>query len=131
LFQILANRLIYADPSLRPSSRLMQSNNLNVSGLWRYGISGDRPIVLLRIAESKDLGFAEQLLRAHEYWRIKGLSVDLVIMNEKALSYVEDLQNVLNAMVRDNQLHSIAQSSENSGAVFVIQADQLSNEERR
>ena len=131
LFQILANRLIYADPSLRPSSRLMQSNNLNVSGLWRYGISGDRPIVLLRIAESKDLGLAEQLLRAHEYWRIKGLSVDLVIMNEKALSYVEDLQNVLNAMVRDNQLHSIAQSSENSGAVFVIQADQLSNEERR
>lgn len=131
LFQILANRLIYADPSLRPSSKLMQTNSLNVSGLWRYGISGDRPIVLLRIAESKDLGIVEQLLRAYEYWRIKGLNADLVIMNEKALSYVEDLKNVLNSMVRENQLRSLAQSYENSGSIFVIQADQLTNDERR
>ncbi len=131
LFQILANRLIYADPSLRPSSKLMQTNSLNVSGLWRYGISGDRPIVLLRIADSSDLGMVEQLLRAHEYWRIKGLNADLVIMNEKALSYVEDLKTVLNSMVRENQLRSLAQSHENSGKVFVIQADQLSNDERR
>ena len=49
LFQDLANRLLYADPSLRPSSKLMQMNTLNVTGLWRYGISGDRPIVLLRV----------------------------------------------------------------------------------
>ena len=51
LFQDLANRLLYADPWLRPSGKLMQMNTLNVTGLWRHGISGDRPIVLLRVTE--------------------------------------------------------------------------------
>ena len=77
LFQTLANRLIYADPSLRPAGKLMQMNSLNVGSLWRYGVSGDRPIVLLRVSEPEERGIVEQLLRAHEYWRIKGLAVDL------------------------------------------------------
>jgi cyclic beta-1,2-glucan synthetase len=131
LFQMLANRLIYADPSLRPSGKLMQMNTLNVTGLWRYGISGDRPIVLLRVSEPEDRGIVEQLLRAHEYWRIKGLAVDLLILNEKELSYVEDLQNMLESLVRENQARSASQEHGNQGSIFVMQASQLSMEERR
>ena len=103
LFQDLASRLLYADPWLRPSSKLMQTNNLNVTGLWRLGISGDRPMVLLRITEQEDRSLVEQLLRAHEYWRMKGFAVDLIILNEKELSYAGDLQTLLEGMVRENQ----------------------------
>ena len=42
-----------------------------------------------------------QLLRAHEYWRMKRLAVDLVILNERATSYVQDLQGTLETLVRD------------------------------
>ncbi|QPK64512.1 phosphorylase [Methylomonas sp. LL1] len=131
LFQDLANRLIYADPSLRPASKLMQMNNLNITGLWRHGISGDRPIVLLRVTEPEDRGIVEQLLRAHEYWRIKGLAVDLVILNEKEVSYVDDLQSLLESMVRDNQARSQHHEHESHGTIFVMRIDQLSMEERR
>ncbi|MFZ2170008.1 MAG: glucoamylase family protein [Methylococcaceae bacterium] len=131
LFQDLANRLLYADPWLRPSSKLMQSNTLNVTGLWRHGISGDRPIVLLRVIELEDRSIVEQLLRAHEYWRMKGLSVDLVILNEKELSYVKDLQSLLEGMVRENQALSAHRDHEDHGAIFVMQGDLLSDEERR
>jgi cyclic beta-1,2-glucan synthetase len=131
LFQDLANRLIYADPSLRPAGKLMQMNTLNLTGLWRHGISGDRPIVLLRVTQIEDRAIVEQLLRAHEYWRIKGLAVDLVIMNEKELSYVDDLQTLLEGMVRDNQARMGHHEHESHGTIFVMRVDQLSDEERR
>ncbi len=43
--------------------------------LWAHGISGDLPIVLVRIDDAEDLGIVRQLLRAHEYWRLKQLAV--------------------------------------------------------
>jgi cyclic beta-1,2-glucan synthetase len=130
LFQDLANRLLYTNPSLRPSGKLIQMNTLNVTGLWRHGISGDRPIVLLRVKEPEDRTIVEQLLRAHEYWRMKGLAVDLVILNEKELSYIDHLQTLLEGMVRENQALTSYHDRENHGAIFVMRADQLSVEER-
>ncbi|MDD5035298.1 MAG: glucoamylase family protein, partial [Methylococcaceae bacterium] len=130
LFQDLANRLVYADPSLRPAAKVLQMNTLSLTGLWRQGISGDRPIVLLRVTEPEDQTLVEQLLRAHEYWRIKGLAVDLVILNEKELSYAEDLQALLEGMVRENQALSAHHAPAEQGAIFVIRVDQLSAEER-
>jgi cyclic beta-1,2-glucan synthetase len=130
LFQMLANHLIYDDPSLRPVGKLQQISDLNVTALWRYSISGDKPIVLLRISEPEDRGIVEQLLRAHEYWRIKGLSVDLVILNEKESSYVEDLQSLLENLVRETQARSAAQHHGNQGSIFVMKNGQLAQEER-
>ncbi|WP_262965099.1 GH36-type glycosyl hydrolase domain-containing protein [Methylobacter psychrophilus] len=131
LFQDLANRLLYADPWLRPSSKLLQMNALNVTGLWRHGISGDRPMVLLRVTEPEDNAIVEQLLRAHEYWRMKGLGVDLVIMNEDKLSYAKALQDRLEAMIKESQAFSAGQPHENQGAVFLMQIDQVSAEDRQ
>ncbi|WP_445370803.1 GH36-type glycosyl hydrolase domain-containing protein [Methylomonas sp. HW2-6] len=131
LFQMLANRLIYADPSLRPAGKSLQLNKLNVAGLWRHGISGDRPILLLRVGEPEDRAIVAQLLRAHEYWRIKGLIVDLLILNEREASYVEDFHNLLETLVRENLARSALAEHERQGAIFVQQAGQLSLEERR
>jgi cyclic beta-1,2-glucan synthetase len=131
LFQDLANRLIYSDPSLRPANKLMQMNTVNVTQLWRHGISGDRPIMLLRVTEPEERTIVEQLLRAHEYWNMKGLAVDLVILNEKELSYVDDLQALLEGMVRENQALSTHYPDAGQGAIFVLRVDQLSAEERR
>jgi cyclic beta-1,2-glucan synthetase len=131
LFQELANRLVYADPSLRPAGRLMQMNTLNIASLWRHGISGDRPIVLLRIWEPEDRTLVEQLLRAHEYWRMKGLAVDIVILNEKEYSYAGDLQTLLEGMVREKQALWFHQEHKIQGTIFVLRVDQLSVEERR
>ena len=131
LFQDLANRLLYTNTSLRPTSKLMQMNTLNVTDLWRHGISGDRAIVLLRVKEPEDRIMVEQLLRAHEYWRMKGLAVDLVILNEKELSYIDHLQTLLEGMVRENQALTSHHEHESRGAIFVIRADQISVEERR
>ena len=71
--------------------------------LWAQGISGDIPVVLVQIDDIEDIAIVGQLLRAHEYWRMKQLAVDLVILNERSASYVQDLQTALETMVRTSQ----------------------------
>ena len=100
LFQRIANRVLYSDPTLRPSSDLLRRGEGGQSKLWPAGISGDLPIVLVRIDETEDLEIVRELVRAHEYWRMKRLAVDLVILNERPPSYHQELQAALEGLVR-------------------------------
>jgi cyclic beta-1,2-glucan synthetase len=129
LFQELASRIHYSDPMLRPSSGGLTRNSRGPSALWRHGISGDIPIVLVRIDEPEDQGIVRQLLRAHEYWRMKQLAVDLVILNEQAPSYAQDLQLSLETQVRTSQSRlGPAEDNQPSGSVFILRGDLISAE---
>ncbi len=131
LFQCVAAHLLYAGPTLRPSSDTILRGAGGQPGLWPMGISGDLPIVLLRVADIENLTIARQLLQAHEYWRMKQLPVDLVILNERAPSYVQDLQIALEAQVRGTgQSQSPAGEERPQGRVFVLRADLISSEAR-
>ncbi|MGA7712784.1 MAG: glucoamylase family protein [Rhizomicrobium sp.] len=130
LFQRLANHVLYSDPTLRPPADVLKRGARKASSLWAQGISGDLPIVLIRIDDLEDLKLVRQLLRAHEYWRLKQLAVDLVIINERAASYVQDLQTALDALVRMNQSMPRIASDNSRGSVFVLRADLLAPEIR-
>jgi len=126
LYQRIANRIIYSDPTLRPTSDVLRKGMRNAATLWANGISGDLPIVLVRIEGSEDIDVVRQMLRANEYWRMKQLAVDLVILNEKPNSYVQDLQVTLETMVRTSRSGQPDQSV--SGNVYVLRGDLLSPE---
>ena len=130
LFQKLANRIIFSDPLMRPTSEILKKNRLNVTGLWSRGISGDFPILLVRIEEFEDQGLIRQLLRAHEYWRMKRLAVDIVILNEKGASYVQDLQTSLEGMVRGSEATSAGNPDLPRGKIFVLRNDLLDIREK-
>ena len=130
LFQRLANGVLYSDSALRPSSDLLSRTSLEIASLWGQGISGDLPIVLVRIDDPDDLDIVRQLLRAHEYWRNKNLSVDIVILNEKATSYIQELHGSLEALVRTSQHRSSPGSSSVSGRIFLLRTDLISAELR-
>jgi cyclic beta-1,2-glucan synthetase len=127
-FQRLAAPVLYADARFRPASDAILAGAGPQSGLWPYGISGDLPIVLLRIEDAEDLPQLRQMLRAHEYWRIKRLAVDLVIVNERAASYGQDLQNAVEAAVRSSQSRPRFGDMPAQGAVHVLRADFLNQE---
>ena len=134
LFQRLAGHILYADASMRPSSDTIRRGSGGRTALWAQGISGDAPILLLRIHDNDDIGIVRQLLRAHEYWRIKQLAVDLVILNERASSYVQDLQTALETAVRMSQSRPVTEAHRGAdgakGAVFVLRTDLVSAETR-
>ncbi len=130
LFQRLGNRILYSDPSLRPSPGLLARNERGAPGLWAHGISGDVPIVMVRIDEAEDLDIVRQLLRAHEYWRLKLLDVDLVILNEHGATYAQDLQDSLETLVRMSQSTLVQEGHPSHGGVYILRGDQLSTEDR-
>ncbi len=120
LFQRLANFVLYSDPALRPSSDVLSQSGLERSSLWAHGISGDLPIVLVRIDDPEDVGIVRQLLRAHEYWRMKQLFADIVIINEKPPSYGQDLQESLDELVRGSRLRLVARYGQNAWQYFPV-----------
>jgi cyclic beta-1,2-glucan synthetase len=128
LFQHLACHVFYSNPGLRPPSDLLKRSASGQSALWAHGISGDLPIVLVRIDDSAELDIVRQLLRAHEYWRMKLLAVDLVILNEQAQSYNMDLQGSLETILRTNesQLRPQPKGMAAQGNIFLVRADQVS-----
>ena len=130
LFQRLANAVIYSDPMLRPTSDQLAHSNVDLSTLWALGISGDLPIVLARIDNEEDIDMIRQLLRAHEYWRVKQLSADLVIINEKASSYMQDFQNSLEALVHASQLRLSPDTGGARGRIFLLRGDLITPQVR-
>ena len=130
LFQRLANRVLYSDPVLRPPSDMLKRGGGAASLLWSQGISGDIPIVLIRIDDASDLEIVRQALLAHEYWRMKQLSVDLVILNERPPSYARDLQISLETLVRASQSRPKPGGEGTRGAVFILRADLIAGELR-
>jgi len=129
LFQDLASRILYAHKGLRPSSDLLKRNIRGPSALWAHGISGDIPIVLVRINETDDSGIVRDILRAREYWRMKNLAVDLVILNERGPSYIQELQGTLENLVRTTQAILKKENVEPQGGIFILRLDALSAEE--
>jgi len=122
LFQRLAGHVLYANSTLRPSSETIRRGGGEPAALWAQGISGDVPIILVRIDSIEDIAIVRQMLRAHEYWRLKQLAVDLVILNERGSSYVQDLQIALETLVRASQSRPQLGADVTRGAVFVLRA---------
>jgi cyclic beta-1,2-glucan synthetase len=130
LFQRLASHIIFAGPYLRPSSDTIRQGSGPQSGLWPQGVSGDLPIILLRIADIESVNIARHALQAHEYWLLKQLPVDLVILNERRSTYVQDLQTAIEALVRASQSRPIQGVERPPGRAFVLRADRIADQTR-
>jgi len=85
----LGGHLLYLSPCRRDMEDCIKQNRKGQSALWPYAISGDLPIVLVRVANAEHLDLVRRLLTIHEYWRLKGLFADLVILNEDESGYVQ------------------------------------------
>ena len=127
LFQLLANYLIYPDAGLRAAPEVLERGGRPAATLWGAGISGDLPIALVRISEEDEIAFVTQMVRAHDYWRQKRLAVDLVILNDRASSYAQDLQKSLEATIHTTQW---APEDAALGKVFLLRLDLIGQEGR-
>jgi cyclic beta-1,2-glucan synthetase len=125
-YQRLASRVIFSDSSLRPPSHQLALNQRTQSALWAYGISGDLPIILMRINDEKDMSMVRELIHAHEYLRLKGLMIDLVILNERPASYLQALQEELQRQLRMSGSHFLL---DKPGGVFIRRSDIIPNED--
>ena len=122
-YQRLAGHLVFATSQMRSHSETIAGGSGSQPGLWSMGISGDLPILLLRVSGLEQLSLVRDVLQAVEYFRMKRLAVDLVILNERASSYVQDLQGALETLVRASQSRPQLDDAPVDGHLFVLRAD--------
>ncbi|MDN5786336.1 glucoamylase family protein [Pseudorhodobacter sp.] len=123
LFKRLASYLIWPDPVLTESAEI--GTAAPQSALWPMGISGDHPIMVLRIDAVDDIAAVQKALRAQNYFHGRGLATDLVIINERGASYVQDLQTMIEAIAENTRARSQVPSSRNH--IFTLRRDTLAD----
>lgn len=121
LYAHLAAAILYADPRYRINPTLISQQLRGQDALWSLGISGDRPIVLVRCADRDRCGLVEQILSAHAYWQDKGLEVDLILWIETEPGYRQDLVDHVMDILASNPSTPLM---EQPGGVFVRRSDQ-------
>jgi cyclic beta-1,2-glucan synthetase len=126
LFDRLASRVFGDDPSCISPTDLAR-NTLGQPSLWPYGISGDIPIVLVRLTDADHLPIVRQVLMAHEYWRVKGLAADIVILNEHPAEYLDETQNYLTQLTQEPRWSGW---NRRPGGIFLLRSDGMPNADR-
>jgi len=124
-FQSIANRVLYAESSLRASREILSRNLSGPPVLWSYGISGDLPIVLAQIDDQAQLEFIEQLLRAHRYWQAKRLAVDLVVLNDCTAPNAAEFQRKLAAAIGSAPSGGGGGDEPSRGQVLLLSGDSM------
>ncbi len=124
LYQRLAAGLFYPHGSRRAPSTILASNRQGQSGLWRYGISGDHPLVLVRVAQPEHEMLVREVLLAHQYWHTSGLRSDVVILNEHPGSYLDAMQEQLEKIVRET-----ARDGQRREGVFLLRRTHVADED--
>lgn len=82
LYQRMAAALVYVIADLRADAAVLEQNQHGQSDLWKFGISGDVPVVLLQLSTAQPSLITQQMLQAHAYWAAFGLSSELVVLCE-------------------------------------------------
>jgi len=127
LFERLASRVLYADASLRSGPEVLARGTLGQEGLWAHGVSGDLPMLLVRVASDVDQALVRQALTAQEYWRLKGLAADVVILNEQPVGYQDEVQDHLATLLDDGPWRAW---KHRPGGAYLLRGDRMTEAER-
>ena len=106
---------------------VLARNTLSQSDLWRFGISGDLAIILMEVDSMEHAGHAKEMLRAFEYYKVHGLLLDMVFVNDAPQQEREGLKHFILSMAGTEHLWT---THSDAGRVYVIDAADLSDAER-
>ncbi|MEL7626466.1 MAG: glucoamylase family protein [Anaerolineaceae bacterium] len=123
----LLSLLVYPRSEKRASAEILSQNVLNQNGLWRFGISGDYPIILLEINAEEQMDILAEVVQAQDYLRSHGFKADLVVLNTQPSMYNSELNNLMLRRIR--QIGSDQWLNQRSG-IFIRSADQIQVKEK-
>ncbi len=114
-YQRMLPYIIFQNPMKRLYTNKLSTNKHSQEEFWKYGISGDLPIVLLRIKNIDNISVIREILKAYEFFRTRNIKFDLIILDEEKNSYEKYLREAIFKEVANTQLSYLL----NSG-IFII-----------
>ncbi len=125
-YQQMAALVIFPQAQLRPPPARLSRRAEGQRALWRQGISGDLPIVVVMIGHIRDLEVVREILSAHTFWNLRGLKVDLVLVSEELPSYEEPLTAQLRRLT---EARAALIGVDQPGGIYLRSASKMSKEE--
>ena len=124
VYQKMLSYLIFDNPISKLKIDTNMDEKYSVYDLWKYGISGDLPILLIKIGNINDVKVVEDALKAYEYYRLKNIYIDLVIINEEESSYENYVKDEIEKILFNKDIAFM--QNQNAG-IFIL--NNLSKEE--
>ena len=101
-------------------------NEYEINSLWKYGISGDNPIILVKIKSVEDIYVIEEIISAYEYYRAKRVYVDLIIINQEIDLYERFVKQSIDEVISNKQLNYL--KNINTG-IFIFNNEDISKDD--
>ena len=127
LYNSIAKYLLQTATLGNDRQQSLAKNRLSQSNLWRFGISGDNAILLLEIDDISRSGFAKEIMRAYEYYKVHGLVLDVVFINDEQGEQREGLTHFIRNIANTEHLWAAHQEK---GHVYILNGNEISDEER-
>jgi cellobiose phosphorylase len=122
LYQDMLRDILFISSMRRANQGLIMKNRQGQSSLWRYGISGDLPVILVVLSKADRLEILYDVLKAHEYWRLMDIKVDLVLLSEEEYSYALQLHSLISDIVLSRQTNNVMEIPKD---VFILDRSKL------
>ena len=102
--------------------KINQTPNYKQSDLWKYGISGDLPIVLVKMKNANDVQGLKEVLKAYEYFRTKNVETEIVIIDEEKYSYENYVREEIDSTILNQHMGYLKNIK---GGIFILNEEEM------
>ncbi len=124
LFQDLLNYILI--PEVSKDIEIDINKNYEINSLWKFGISGDIPIILVKIKDLSSIENLQEIIEAYLFYRIKKIYVDLVIINEEDNVYERFVKDSIDGIILDKQINYL---KDIKSGIFILNANEIEKED--
>ena len=125
-YQKILSYIIFNNPIKKVNIEKLPKKKYEQSELWKYGISGDIPLILVRIKDLNDSYVIKEVLKAYEFCRTKNIEIELVIIDEEKHSYENYLREEIETIILNSQM---AYLKNIRGGIFELSINEVSKED--
>ncbi len=117
VYQKLLTFILGSNINVYKDSQNMENKIYSINELWKFGISGDLPIIFVKIKNINDIDIIEDLVKAYEYYRTKNIKFDLVILNEEKGNYDTYVNEGIHNIISNKGLEYMLNTK---GGIYVL-----------
>ena len=125
-YQKILSYIIFSNPAKKLNLEKLPKHKYEQSELWKYGISGDVPIILIKIKDINETYIIKEILKAYEFIRTKNFEIELVIIDEEKHSYENYVREEIDGLILNSQLSYLKNIR---GGIFELSKNEISKED--
>ncbi len=126
LYQKILSYLVFNNPLKSKKMKKISNKVYDKSRLWKFGISGDNPIILVKIKDINDIYMVTTILKMYEFFKAKHFDLDIVFLDEENYSYENYVHGEIDSKIADKHLEYMKNIK---GGIFVLSKSEIDFED--